>query len=196
MPRISDEAKETRREQILDGARRCFGQFGYEGATVKRLEEAIGLSRGAIFNYFPTKEDLFLELFRRDNQHLSQRFAVEGLEGVVDEVLGIEPEWYAVYLEFFRRARTDEAFKARVHELTGDIIVANRARFEQLQQEGALRDDLTTKELGSFFNVVLNGLAVLRAGGDETPDRDLVLRLLRDAIGGRAPTRTRRRTPA
>ena len=62
MPKVSEEHKERRREQILDGARRCFAQHGYEGATVARLEQEIGLSRGAIFNYFPNKDALFVEL--------------------------------------------------------------------------------------------------------------------------------------
>ena len=57
MPKISEERKAERREQILVGARRCFAEHGYEGATVALLEAEIGLSRGAIFNYFPSKED-------------------------------------------------------------------------------------------------------------------------------------------
>ena len=50
--------------QILDGARRAFAEHGYEGATVAGLEREIGLSRGAIFSYFPTKLDLFVALAR------------------------------------------------------------------------------------------------------------------------------------
>jgi AcrR family transcriptional regulator len=60
VPKISEQAKEARREAILAAARQCFSELGYEGATVRRLEEATGLSRGAIFNYFATKEELFL----------------------------------------------------------------------------------------------------------------------------------------
>ena len=52
MPKISEQRKAERREQILAGARRCFAEHGYGGATVVRLEQATGLSRGAIFNYF------------------------------------------------------------------------------------------------------------------------------------------------
>ena len=62
MPKISDERRAERLEQILEGARRCFAENGYEGATVAKLEHTIGLSRGAIFNYYPSKEDLFLDL--------------------------------------------------------------------------------------------------------------------------------------
>ena len=82
MPKISDERKAERREQILEGARRCFAEHGYEGATVAKLEREIGLSRGAIFNYFASKEDLFIELAGRDTKRVSRVFIEEGLEGV------------------------------------------------------------------------------------------------------------------
>ena len=111
-------------------------------------------------------------------------------------MLAIDPEWYSVYLEFFRRVRTDEDFRRRVEAITQDAVAANRARGEQLQRDGVLRDDLETKEIALFLNVVLNGLVLLRAGGDEVPPRDLVLRLLEDAIGPRAPSRTRPRRSA
>jgi soluble lytic murein transglycosylase len=43
MPKISEERRAERREQILEGARRCFAENGYEGATVAKLEHTIGL---------------------------------------------------------------------------------------------------------------------------------------------------------
>jgi ubiquinone biosynthesis protein COQ9 len=46
VPKVSDEHLEARREEILEGALRAFARYGYEGATVVRLEEEIGLSRG------------------------------------------------------------------------------------------------------------------------------------------------------
>src|SRR3982751_4778182 len=66
MPRVSQDHLDARRRQILDGARSCFARHGYEGATVRRLEEATGLSRGAIFHHFRDKESLFLALAEDD----------------------------------------------------------------------------------------------------------------------------------
>ena len=83
MPKISEERRTERREQILAGARRCFAEHGYEGATVAKLEREIGLSRGAIFNYFPSKEDLFVELAVRDSARMSEVWIDEGLDAVV-----------------------------------------------------------------------------------------------------------------
>ena len=59
MPKVSPDHLRARRQQILDGARACFARHGYEGATVRVLEEEIGLSRGAIFHHFADKEALF-----------------------------------------------------------------------------------------------------------------------------------------
>ena len=108
MPKISDERRAERREQILAGARRCFAEHGYEGATVAKLEREIGLSRGAIFNYFPSKEDLFVELAVRDSARMSEIWREQRPRGVVREVMELDPAWLSVYLELFRRVRNDE----------------------------------------------------------------------------------------
>jgi AcrR family transcriptional regulator len=193
MPKISDERRAQRLEQILEGARRCFAQNGYEGATVAKLEREIGLSRGAIFNYFPSKEDLFIELAVRDSRRMSEIWINEGLEAIVREVVELDPAWLAVYLELFRRTRTDPEFCRKIEERQKAVAPANRQRIEEAQREGEFRDDIEPKELGTFVNLVLNGLALMRAGGEELPSTALVLTLLRDAIGpdrARTPART------
>ncbi len=183
MPKISDERRAERLEQILEGARRCFAENGYEGATVAKLEREIGLSRGAIFNYFPSKEDLFIELAVRDSARMSEVWLEHGLEAVVREVMELDPAWLSVYLELFRRVRNDDDFRERIESRQKEIAPANRARIEEAQRSGEFRDDLGPREIGIFVNLVLNGLALMRAGGEELPTTDLVLSLLRDAIG-------------
>ena len=195
MPKISQARREERQEQILEGARRCFAEHGYEGATVVRLEEVIGLSRGAIFNYFPSKEELFLELAVRDSRRMSDIWINEGLDAIVREVVELDPAWLAVYLELFRRVRTDPEFCRRLEERQKAVAPANRERIEDAQRDGEFRDDIGPKEIGTFVNLVLNGLALMRAGGEELPSTDLVLELLLDAIGP-ARARTPARTPA
>ncbi|BBZ52985.1 hypothetical protein MHEI_47020 [Mycobacterium heidelbergense] len=59
MPKVSEDHLAARRRQILDGARRCFAEYGYDKATVRRLEQTIGMSRGAIFHHFRDKDALF-----------------------------------------------------------------------------------------------------------------------------------------
>jgi TetR/AcrR family transcriptional regulator, transcriptional repressor of aconitase len=205
MPKISDEKRSARREQILAGARRCFAEHGYEGATVARLEDEIGLSRGAIFNYFSSKEELFVELAVQDSARMSEVWVNEGLEAILRAILELDPAWLNVNLELIRRVRTDLPFRERIEQRQQAFIPVNRARIEEAQRDGELRDDLDPSQIGGFVNLVLNGLALQRASGEKPPPVELVLGLLEDAIGGarsagglrdRARPGTRPRTPA
>ena len=89
MPRVSTDQLAARRQQILDGARACFARYGYEGATVRRLEQATGLSRGAIFHHFRDKEALFLALAEQDAQRMADVVAEQGLVQVMRELLAV-----------------------------------------------------------------------------------------------------------
>src|SRR3954449_8077083 len=88
MPKVSEQHLAARRAEILEGARRAFAKHGYEGATVARLEEETGLSRGAIFHYFDSKLDLFVELASSDNIGYHQYLLIDSLAPVVRPDLG------------------------------------------------------------------------------------------------------------
>lgn len=112
----------------------------------------------------------------------------------VREVMDIDAAWLAVYLELIRRGRTDAEFRGRIEARQAEVAPVNRAKVEQGQRSGEFRDDVEAKEIGIFVNLVLNGLALQRASGDEPLSAELVLSLLGDAIGGRAPADTPPRT--
>jgi AcrR family transcriptional regulator len=154
-------------------------------AVRQRLEETTGLSRGAIFNYFPSKEELFIELAVRDNIRISELWVNQGLAAVIREIRELDPNWLAVYLELVRRVRTDKAFRERLEERYEEITPANRARLKAAQRTGELRDDVKPKELGQFVNLILNGLALHHAMDEPLPPTKLIVALLDDAIGGK-----------
>ena len=193
MPKISEERKAERREQILGGARRCFAEHGYEGATVARLEDEIGLSRGAIFNYFPSKEDLFVELAvataracRRSGSTTGSRRSCGRSSSSTPPGSPSISSSSAACATTRTSAPGSKPGRRRSRRPTAPAI-------EEAQRAGEFRDDIEPKEIGTFVNLVLNGLALMRAGGEELPSTDLVLALLRDAIGpdrARTPART------
>src|SRR5260370_16562915 len=67
MPKPSDAAKEARRTQIADAAVRCFARTGYYATTIEDVVRETGLSRGALYLYFPSKEALYLAISERWN---------------------------------------------------------------------------------------------------------------------------------
>jgi AcrR family transcriptional regulator len=189
MPKVTQQHLVARRREILDGARRAFAEHGYEGATVARLEEATGLSRGAIFHYFENKNDLFVELA----MEMSTRFGDVLLDGGLHEAFRAlaaeEPDWLAVLIETESRMRHDEDFVRRVEARANHASPRIREWFERQQAEGKLRDDVSPLEIGRFTTSLLNGLALRVAGGDPF-DVEAVLQLLDSAIA--APRKPRK----
>src|SRR5438445_824759 len=184
MPKVTQEHLDARRAEILDGARRAFAEHGYEGATVVRLEEATGLSRGAIFHYFENKNDLFVELAMEMNTRFGDVLLESGIDAAFRALTAESPEWLAVLIETESRMRHDEDFVRRFEAKAADTSPRIREWFEQQQAEGKLRHDVSSVELGRFTTALLNGLALRIAGGDPF-DIEAMLRLLDDAISPR-----------
>jgi AcrR family transcriptional regulator len=56
----------AKRAQILDGAKRCFLQVGFEAASMNEITAEAGVSKGTLYVYFKDKQDLFKELIDRE----------------------------------------------------------------------------------------------------------------------------------
>jgi AcrR family transcriptional regulator len=72
--RPPDTSSEETRERILDAARRCFAQYGYEATTNKQLASAAGLTTGAIYHYFGSKRELYCDVQEAVQAIVYQRF--------------------------------------------------------------------------------------------------------------------------
>ena len=198
MPKVSEQHLEARREQILEGARRAFARHGYEGATVALLEEEIGLSRGAIFNYFPDKWALFFELAARDQHELTTLLMEQGLDATIRHLAEESPDWMSVYFEVLRRFLRNpellEEFQRRGGEGREEQI---QAWLKRLVADGAFRDDVKLEDIVLFVNVVANGVALARSL-DLAIDADALIKLVHSGIDPKAGTpsgRRRKRSP-
>lgn len=139
MPRVTDDHLAARRRQILDGARRCFAEYGYEKATVRRLEHTIGLSRGAIFHHFRDKDTLFFELAREDAERMADVAAREGLIQVMRDLLAAPDQfdWLVTRQEIARKLRNDPAFHQGWAERSAELSAATTERLRKQKQADA-----------------------------------------------------------
>jgi AcrR family transcriptional regulator len=59
MPRVSQQHLNTRRRQILDAAALCFARNGFHATTMPEILTEAGMSSGALYRYFPSKQAIF-----------------------------------------------------------------------------------------------------------------------------------------
>ncbi|MEU0496375.1 helix-turn-helix domain-containing protein [Mycobacterium sp. NPDC006124] len=184
MPRVTEDHLAARRRQILDGARRCFAQYGYESATVRRLEQTIGLSRGAIFHHFRDKDTLFFELAREDAERMAEVASREGLIQVMRDLLAAPEQfdWLTTRLEIARKLRNDPAFRQGWAERSAELSDATTERLRQQKQAGRLRADVPSAVVHTYLDLVLDGLVARLATGDDPETLRAVLDLVEASV--------------
>ncbi len=209
MPKVSQDQLDARRREILAGARACFARHGYEGATVRRLEEETGLSRGAIFHHFRDKESLFLAVAEDDAATMVGIVAEHGLVQVMRDLLartdgetadptpahGTDPTpangtrteadmagWLGTQLEVSRRLRTDPQFARRWAVRSAAIAAATRNRLTRQRDAGVLRDDVPVDVLAVFLELAYDGLVRRLALGHSDTQLESVLNLIEETV--------------
>jgi TetR/AcrR family transcriptional regulator, transcriptional repressor of aconitase len=195
VPRVSQVQLDARRQEILTAARAAFARYGYEGATVRRLEEQTGLSRGAIFHHFRDKDSLFLAVAEDDAAAMVETVARNGLVQVMRDLLdqASSPEttgWLGSQLEVSRRLRTDPAFAKRWAERSAAVAEATRSRLRRQREAGVLRDDVPIDVLARYLELAYDGLVLHLAMGRPADDLGPVLDLIEEAVrraGATAP---------
>ena len=71
MPRISDQDRAVRRQRIVDAAWRRLATNGYHETTIDDVCDEAGVSKGAFYGYFDTKQALFLALLEEETEALN-----------------------------------------------------------------------------------------------------------------------------
>ncbi|MFC7480194.1 TetR/AcrR family transcriptional regulator [Luedemannella flava] len=82
MPKVSDAHLAARRQQILDAARACFLHNGFHATSMNDVVREAGLSIGAVYRYFPSKNDLIMALAEQVIGQIMAGF---------DEIVATEP---------------------------------------------------------------------------------------------------------
>ncbi len=75
------EADSAKRRQVLDGARRVFLADGFDGASMNDIARVAGVSKGTLYVYFNSKEELFEALIREDRKQQAERIVFPADDG-------------------------------------------------------------------------------------------------------------------
>src|SRR3954447_17207008 len=95
MPKVSEAHLESRRRQIIEAAIKCFSHEGFHRATMQDIVREAGLSSGAIYRYFSSKEEIIEAI--ADERHARERALIAAARDEAD----IEQGLHALAKTFF-----------------------------------------------------------------------------------------------
>ncbi len=96
MPKLKPETLEARREHILDAAELCFARAGFHRTTTADICREAGISAGALYGHFESKEDLIAGIVARDRARLTEQFAELSTAPDLAAAISALGEYYAL----------------------------------------------------------------------------------------------------
>lgn len=195
MPKISEAQRETRRQQILDAALRCFSRDGFHNTTTADIVRESGVSQGTLYLYFATKDDIIVAL--ADDRHQREAFLTALAHREQDPLRGL-----ISFIELHGKGLTDpgrldgrrvgvqgwaEALRSpRIHQSVVEGLASVREAIVRLvergQHTGQIRPEIDPDAVARTLVAVFQGL-VLQVVWGETVDLPACGRIISDMIG-------------
>ncbi len=201
MPRLKPATHAARREHILDAAERCFARAGFHRTTMQDICKEAGISAGALYVYFTSKEELIAGISERDRTKLAAQLTDLGSAPDLMEALMKIGEHYCIDEPRAKNILCIEIGAESTRNSTvGDIYQTfNRGMidaFEQLltqaRDEGKIAPDLSPRTAAEILVLLGDGLFWRRAV-DPKFDAKTILPVLMGVVAGfLAPTGKKR----
>lgn len=84
-PKQLEELKQAKRTLILEAALTVFSEQGYNGTSIMMIAEKAGISKGLLYTYFKSKEDLLHKLIEYGLNRMAEYFKVVPEQGIADK---------------------------------------------------------------------------------------------------------------
>ena len=187
MPKVVSGYKEAAKARIVEAAMDVFTRRGFDGATMDEIAAKVGVSKAAIYQYYPSKDALLEEVFMASQtqlrQMLTQSFEGRSIrDGIVAFYDGLDRAYgknYDLFFEWLAQAFRDERIR-RLLRADGERDIETVSGFIRNQKEfGALRARMQPITLAQILETAFVGAWVRTAMGH---DRAEVLKSLQNLL--------------
>lgn len=180
---------ETTKAGILQTARQLFSQHGYHGTGIADIQEATGLTKGAFYHHFRSKEDLALAILGQTRQEYAEELIApamqrstpsERLEALLDGAVALNsrPEWCNCQMLATLSAEltpADERLRDAVQGIYGDLQERCRTMLAEAQDAGQASDRIDPDTGAQWISSTLTGLWLARkVGAALVPAKNLI----------------------
>jgi AcrR family transcriptional regulator len=185
MPRVSEAHLTARRDQIIDAATARFAENGFQATGMAEVIEASGLSAGAVYRYFKSKDELIAAIVDRVLGQAAARFAhlleedhapdpAEAVAEAVDLVVTVGQAGPVDMTRVAVQAWAEALRNPGVHAVAGNAYRTMRGYFVEVarraQQAGRLPADADAEHIGAgLMSLVLGFLLQRLLLGDVDP---------------------------
>ncbi len=174
MPRVVPEYKEEARTRILDAADQVFGEKGYRQATMDDVAKKLGVSKGALYLYFASKDELFEAICRREpaafkeilySTFSEERDPLKSASEFFDKMLKRYGSNPGLGFEIFLEASHNSRLKKVLRE-TQDVYAGTLMSYlEEGQKRGFVGENLDLRSLTYALIGLWNGIETLIVTG-------------------------------
>lgn len=160
--------QERRRGEILAAAAKLFAENGYAKCDTQQLADGLGISKGTVFRYFPTKRALFVACIERAMDQL--RAQVDGVAAKATDPLDKLALAIVAYLRFFDR-----------HPEVVELLILERAELKDRKSTYFDRDDRRAESERGWRRVVVE---LVSSGRFRVMPPDRILEFIGDLLYG------------
>lgn len=170
MPKVTQQYRDERREHILSAARRCFLRDGFHATSMQDLFAEAGLSSGAVYRYFASKDDMIIAIAAENMQDvvemihtIATRRPGTSVGTVLGDVLALVEAKHAsdglgglalpVWAEALRNPSIAEQFTGLLKQMRVDIAKVVRAH----QRSGELPADVKANAVATVLMSIVPG---------------------------------------
>jgi AcrR family transcriptional regulator len=173
MARVTQAHVEARTESILEAAGRVFGRKGFAGATMAEIAAEAGISAGAIYRYFPSKEDVIIAM---SDEGLDRRRAiVEEIArrgGTLEVLTQLADTFFpqlehrevflnqCVELELASEATRNEKVRSALQRCDDMMIVPLANIIRDAQERGDINSHLNPESVARILLAMFEGLVL------------------------------------
>ena len=191
--RIRRPGRAAVRRRLLDAALQVFAEQGFASASLDQVAEAAGLTKGAIYSNFASKDDLFFAMMKDQvmNRIEAVRTALAasspGTDGqqaqhdigrLLTEAFTQQREWQLVFLDFWQRAVRDDDVRAQFVAHRRALRAAIAERVEQILGRAPVLEQFTVDDVVTVVLALSNGLAIEQYADPGLVSDDLFGRVL------------------
>jgi AcrR family transcriptional regulator len=166
MPKMILEYKKAVISKIIQTALDIFSKNGYRATTMNDIAKEMGVSKGALYSYFKSKDDILKEIFQSHHQILREILckSVDGQDYVLmmEKAYKLMTEKYNEFIhmsfETFALASHDKHIRNIIREDHEKDVEVLRELLQNLMEKGAVRTDVNPRIMAQLVDALFTGI--------------------------------------